>query len=393
MELAKKRCRAVIERIEKLPTSPNKLTASCQRTLFKLADSELRFLSHFSSSTLTSLSVNIGHIEAVVHILQQPFITGVSRVCKPIPFSSRSRRGQKSILSKDVHVDIVCILDRNPVWIIVSDRNPKYVSWNESHKSKGLKLRIEQALAAARTSVALKPSSIILFFSNGLKSEIYEKLKDEFGAVELGLEFSVFNFDFSEDLEGDWISVLSRTYREACVLEIKVNETRDAASTVECVKDSLREAARVGLSKGHMEKDVGNSFSSLISRMAFFSMEEKSADNTNPAIPLGEGDFVNFDTTALIALVSGISNGASEKLLATPEAELRQRFKGNYEFVIGQVRSEIQHPIHEELGSVISGKRGIICQSVCSEFMELVSMCGGPNEKLRADQLLRCLMK
>ncbi|EXB23630.1 hypothetical protein L484_006213 [Morus notabilis] len=371
MELAKKRCRAVIERIEKLPTSPNKLTASCQRTLFKLADSELRFLSHFSSSTLTSLRsrnsevaksvwdkcfpgriaseeslithqftnvVNIGHIEAVVHILQQPFITGVSRVCKPIPFSSRSRRGQKSILSKDVHVDIVCILDRNPVWIIVSDRNPKYVSWNESHKSKGLKLRIEQALAAARTSVALKPSSIILFFSNGLKSEIYEKLKDEFGAVELGLEFSVFNFDFSEDLEGDWISVLSRTYREACVLEIKVNETRDAASTVECVKDSLREAARVGLSKGHMEKDVGNSFSSLISRMAFFSMEEKSADNTNPAIPLGEGDFVNFDTTALIALVSGISNGASEKLLATPEAELRQRFKGNYEFVIGQRR-------------------------------------------------------
>lgn len=53
--------------------------------------------------------------------------------------------------------------------------------------------------------------------------------------------------------------------------------------------------------------------------------------------------------------------------------------------------SEIQDPIYVELGSAISGKRGIICQSVCSEFKELVSMCGGPNEKLRADQLLRCL--
>jgi hypothetical protein len=52
---------------------------------------------------------------------------------------------------------------------------------------------------------------------------------------------------------------------------------------------------------------------------------------------LGEGDLINFDTTALIALVSGISNGGTEKLLATPESELRQRFKGNFEFVIGQV--------------------------------------------------------
>ena len=44
-----------------------------------------------------------------------------------------------------------------------------------------------------------------------------------------------------------------------------------------------------------------------------------------------------------------------------------------------------------ELGTVISGKRGVICQSGCSEFKELVSLCGGPDEKLRADQLLGCV--
>lgn len=54
--------------------------------------------------------------------------------------------------------------------------------------------------------------------------------------------------------------------------------------------------------------------------------------------------------------------------------------------------SEIQNPIHEDLRYAISGKRGIICESVLSEFKELVSMCGGANEKHRADQLLKCLV-
>lgn len=54
--------------------------------------------------------------------------------------------------------------------------------------------------------------------------------------------------------------------------------------------------------------------------------------------------------------------------------------------------SEIQNPIHVELSGVILGKRGIICETVHSEFKELVLMCGGPKEKERADQLLKRLM-
>jgi hypothetical protein len=61
-------------------------------------------------------------------------------------------------------------------------------------------------------------------------------------------------------------------------------------------------------------------------------------------------------------------------------------------FTFCQVMSEIQNPIQVELGSVISGRRGIICETVHSEFKELVLMCGGPNEKFRANQLLKCLM-
>lgn len=56
-----------------------------------------------------------------------------------------------------------------------------------------------------------------------------------------------------------------------------------------------------------------------------------------------------------------------------------------------QVNSEMENPIHKELMPVILQKRGIICESVCSEFQELVSMCGGPNEKSRAKHFLNHL--
>lgn len=378
VELAKERCKGVIDRIERLGVSQ-----SCRRTLLRLALSDLNFLTRSSSTS----SLNIGHLEAIVHILQQPFITGVSRVCKHIS-------------SPVHHLDIVCTLNRNPVWIIVSDRNPTYISWDSSpkKKTKGLKFRLQQLLTLARTSTTLKPSSIILFFSNGLHCNTYirEKLWEEFGASEIELDFSVFDFDFgfyfSDDSDGEWVNVnvLGRSYRGACVLEIKVvggddDDDDDDITVLSAVKGSTTVASVVP----KLSELAADTFCSLISGLKVFPSHVKKKLEMRGL--LAEGDLVNFDTTALIALVSGISNGCTQKLLATPESELRQRFKGNYPFVIGQVMSEIQNPIHVDLGSIISGKLGIICESVHSEFKELVLMCGGPNEKFRADQLLKHL--
>ncbi|XP_075661575.1 uncharacterized protein LOC142631313 [Castanea sativa] len=380
--LAKERCKGVIDRIERLSVSQ-----SCRRTLLRLAHSDLNFLTRSSSTS----SLNIGHLEAIVHILQQPFITGVSRVCKPISSPVHHH-----------HLDIVCTLNRNPVWIIVSDRNPTYISWDSSpkKKTKGLKSRLQQLLTLARSSTTLKPSSIILFFSNGLycNTFIREKLREEFGASEIELDFSVFDFDFysSDDSDGEWVNVnvLGRSYRGACVLEIKVvgednddgdDDDDDDITVLSAVKGSTTVASVVP----KLSELAADTFCSLISGLRIFPSHVKKKLEMKGL--LAEGDLVNYDTTALIALVSGISNGCTQKLLATPESELRQRFKGNYAFVIGQVMSEIQNPIHVELGSIISGKRGIICESVHSEFKELVLMCGGPNEKFRADQLLKHL--
>ncbi|RZB60822.1 UPF0415 protein C7orf25-like [Glycine soja] len=138
----------------------------------------------------------------------------------------------------------------------------------------------------------------------------------------------------------------------------------------------------------NIRTNLGVIFCSILMGMKLSSMENKACESSNPGNLLGETDLVNFDTTALIALVSGISNGGTEKLLATPESGMRQRFKGNYDVVIGQITSEIQNPIHMEFDRILRGKTGLICESVLMEFKELVSMCGGPNEKLRADSSL-----
>ncbi|KAL1356246.1 hypothetical protein HN51_008248 [Arachis hypogaea] len=424
VEAAKQRCSSVIGAIQQLSRGSTNITDSCRRTLLKSARAELSFLSRpFPSST--PLSVNVGHLEAVVYILQQPFITGVSRVCKSIPLVPSARSNEHCCSSlKDIHVDIVCTLNRKPVWIIVSDRNPKYISWNRCHRSKGLKLRVEQVLAAARSTLSLRPSSVILFFANGLDNHVRKKLWDNFAASEIGLQFSVFSSVALEETEGDWINVIARSYKDACVLEIDPAVDKEVGSNTSCnghgsSADSSQlelsvakaetqvhlleeNAKKLGLSvqeaeirsepsKENADTNLGDTFCSIVMGMKQNSFNNRNSESTEPENLSCEGNLVNFDTTALIAFVSGISNGGTKKLLATPESELRQRFKGNYDFVLGQVMSELESPIHVQFGKILYGKTGIICESVNTEFKELVLMCGGPNEKLRAEKLINCL--
>ncbi|XP_018453968.1 uncharacterized protein LOC108825124 isoform X2 [Raphanus sativus] len=358
IETAKKRCESVINTINHLPSSSSTpIIPSCLTTLLKLASSELSFL----SSSLASpphpppppLSVNIGHIESVLWILRRPSITAVSRVCKPLP------------IANSVHVDLVCTLGKAPVWIVVSDRNPNYIYWSEN---KGLKSRIETVLAAARSTTALKPASLILFFANGLPLPVYEKLKEQFGAKDFDFG-SDSGFDFCE--EGEWVNVVrTRSYKEALSVEIEIIDgCHDSLAFDEHVVVAEAEVAEVV-----SEKD--DAFSSVLSSMRL----------------KGEDFLVNFDTTALVALVSGIANGCAERLLEMDESVLEERFKGNTVFVIAQARSEVENSVLDRMRDVLSGKRGIVCESVVSEFNELVSMYAGHSEKQRAEQLLKRLI-
>lgn len=281
-------------------------------------------------------SVNIGHLEAVLYILQQPFINGVSRVCKPVP-QAPAIKGVERIesVSKSTHVDIVCSVKGNPIWIIVSDRNPKYVSWKGCTRTKGLRSRMEQVLAAARSSVALRPSLIILFFSKGVDGRVLEEIEHHFGAS----KFKLVNpdFDFTEEQDGEWINIVTRSYRESVTLEIKVDhlDRPDPVSDYGLRSSVLgSEATEVSEEKSSLEPHVA--FNALVSTMRP-PVEVNEMEIAKPGDFLGGENLINLDTTALIALVSEISNGGAEKILSKSENELRLRFKGNMDFVIGQV--------------------------------------------------------
>uniref|UniRef100_A0A7N0VBH7 DUF1308 domain-containing protein n=1 Tax=Kalanchoe fedtschenkoi TaxID=63787 RepID=A0A7N0VBH7_KALFE len=386
---AQQRCRAVVDKINALTPSSSKISDSCKRTLLRLANSELHFLSRISSITLPlSLSVNIGYLEAVVYIIQQPCVSGISRVCKSIPSSSIFGNRMRSGFTKDVHVDIMCTHNGDPVWFIVSDRNPKHVSWFASPNNKGLKQRVEQVVDAAHSCSTLKPSSVIFFFANGINSEVQMRLKEDYKAYEFGIEFSSFDCSFSEEVESDWVTVIGRSFQEAAAFEIKVDHVRDAPVRVEHAKNDFisNDCGFIFENQNLHLLDRSDSFSCLLSSMEM-STNWQNAESTIP-LDMLEGKFISFDTTALIAIVSGISNGGSERLLSIPKESLMLRFKSNYDFVIAQIRSEIQSPLLLDLIGTLSGKRGIICHTVFMEFKELVLMCGGKMERLRADKLL-----
>ncbi|KAK1324501.1 hypothetical protein QJS10_CPA01g00038 [Acorus calamus] len=315
-------------------------------------------------------SVNTGYLETVVRILEQPFINGVSRVCKPVPLP-------RSSASKSVHVDIVCTLNKSPVWFIVSDRNPKCVSWLGFQKQRGLRARVEEVLSAARSAGTLRPDSVFFFFNSGIAEPVSQGLVAEFGALDVSTDFSLLGLDVSEDPDGDWVHVHSLMGLRTQVFQLNVNCVGDGAS-----RSDFGVAGMVsGISGDGVVSVAGDAFSSLILTM-------------RPAIPeasVCEGEMINFDTTALVALVSGISNGGTERLLKMSELELASRFKSNSKFVMDQVESKLQCPMLMELRHVLAGKSGIICETVNSEFKELVKMCGGPSEKLRANSLLRHL--
>ncbi|XP_028548717.1 UPF0415 protein C7orf25 homolog isoform X2 [Dendrobium catenatum] len=328
---------------------PFKLSNPAKLTLLRLVRAELRFLHRlpFPSTPITS---NIGYFESIVRVLLHPAVRNASRLCKPVP-------------SNSAHVDIVCTFGSSPAWFLVSHRNPIRISWSGSLRS-----RAERTLLAARSaSVTLKPTYLFLVFSRGLPDDAASAIAGHLGAVEIDAHAECIVF---EDLEDGWVGVESwgmegsRWFRiqiEGDDLE-RFNEVSGFAS--------VGEGDEVDRGK--------DAFGELMSCL-------------RPG-GVASVDLINFDTTALIAMVSGISNGAAERLLGAPEVDLRRRFKGNYKFVIEQATSELDQPILLALKVVLEGKKGIICERVRSEFKELMFMCGGANEKFRADQLLKHLL-
>lgn len=206
----------------------------------------------------------------------------------------------------------MCSFRRDPAWVFVSDRNPSYVAWvgSPGGKDKGLRDRVESAIAVANGAGPLRPNKLLFVFARGLEEEVRNKFLHEFGAVES---------DFADELEvvfdemdDEWVGISDDSKR---LLHYKAFEIQIGDDPVQNVS--------IDETMAQVELDLSSGFDSLTSK-------------TSPCCD-GLGNVINFDTTALIAIVSGISNGDAERLLEAPSEKMIEKYKSNYEFVVGQV--------------------------------------------------------
>lgn len=434
----KRRCKTAEAEIEVLPTT--KITQSCKDRLLKLVQAELNSLSRLPISA-GPISTNIGYVESILYVVQQPVVSGVTCVCKTIqgerPFSTEL----------STHVDIVSNFDGKPVWFVVSSRNPKYISWSDKCNRKGLKARLDLLLKAALTTVILQPISIILCFAHGIEEIVSQRLKEEFRAVEIfdfkqkksviqdkteecpGIRGTSSQFNIFQDVEGgEWVNILGmkEMYTE-CVrndyehghrnqgwvtFEMKIDQAdiidhkyiEYGTGKVICGDKKFPEHTLIqknenlgqldnlsGLTLGSLEEctlPLDKKFCSLLAAME--SLYDKPVDDKG-IISL-KNRLINLDTTALVALVSGLSNGSAKKLVATSEQDMNKRFKNTANFMREQAKSELEHPLLEDVISVLEGKKAVICDYAYEEFKNLISMCSGPNEKRRAECLLKRIL-
>ncbi|KAL6642901.1 hypothetical protein ACP70R_021082 [Stipagrostis hirtigluma subsp. patula] len=352
LELALARCRALHGRLEASPDLPRR---PALRSLLRLVAAELRFLASLrpaSGGPAAPLSSNLPHLAALHLLLTHPAVRSPSRLA-PHP-----------------GVDFACAFRGRPAWALVSASNPARLAWLPRG---GLRARVAAVLKAARAAPpATRPEKLLLVFARGVGADIALGLAEFFGATEtdLLLEF----IGLSEDEEEGWLGVSfhpSEEMRSFRAFEIDAVEGASVALPVPPVPPETLVAEGSG---EELTLGLEGGFSSFVGKMKMESRE-----------------LVNVDSTALVAVVSGISNGGVGKLMAVPEAETRARFKCNYKFVMDQAQSELQSPILVELGKAVDGKQCIICETVNSEFKEIVSMCGGPEEKARARMLLKQL--
>ncbi|KAM3408748.1 hypothetical protein ACQJBY_001673 [Aegilops geniculata] len=350
LELARARCRALHGRLAASPSLPRH---PALRSLLRLVAAELRFLASSSHpDPARPLSSNLPHLGALHLLLTHPAVRSPSRL-SPLP-----------------GVDFACAFRSRPAWVLLSARNPSGFQWVPR---KGLSSRVAAVLDAARSAPPVtRPEKLLLAFARGVGADIVLGLAEGFGAVEIDL-LAEFVGEAEDDKEEDgWVSVSFHPNEEMRGFRAFEIEVVDGGAEV-LLPPPRQDVEEV--EKGSGDQLEGCLFADFMGKMRMNSME-----------------MVNLDTTALIAIVSGISNGGLGKLMGAPEAETRARFKCNYKFVMDQAQSELQSPIFVELGKAVDGKKCIICEAVNSEFNEIVSMCGGPEEKTRASQLLKQLI-
>ena len=298
LELARAQCRALHDRLAASPSLPRH---HALRSLLRLVAAELRFLTSSNHpDPARPLSSNLPHLGALHLLLTHPAVRSPSRLT-PLP-----------------GVDFACAFRSRPAWVLLSGRNPSGFRWEPR---KGLRSRVAAVLDAARSAPpATRPEKLLLAFARGVSADIVLGLAEEFGAVEIDL-LAEFVCEAEDDEEEDgWVSVSFPPGEE--MRRFRAFEIDIVDGGGEVLSPPRPPPRDVKLEVGS-EDTLEGCFGHFLGKMRMDSME-----------------LVNLDTTALVAIVSGISNGGVGKLMSAPEAETRGRFKCNYKFVMDQVLSK-----------------------------------------------------
>ncbi|EFJ21241.1 hypothetical protein SELMODRAFT_176538 [Selaginella moellendorffii] len=358
-ELLRARVGAARTAIEAL--SVGKIMADCRRSLSKLGALEERSGPPDSS--------NFGHFEALIQLLQHPYVSGICGVNKSFLGSPSSR----------AHVDLVGMYDGKPAWMVVSDRNPKHVSWPE------LRSRAEILVQAAVANPVTRPDFLIFYFARGVERGVAESFKSEFSEyqievddlhkfseVEAGEWLLVDEDQEEESLSSSWISLPVKAavmYRlkvaPASVFEGEViNANEYTESIVGIVEHGLEESGFY-----RILKDVSRDWGGRSERV----------------------ELVNLDTTALIGLVCGISNGVASSLAWCSVKQLQKKYSSFGHFFKTQALLELERPFLREVAMIFKERQPMVSQFAWKEFDSIVSVIGGPDEQRRAAALHDCL--
>lgn len=260
------------------------------------------------------------------------------------------------------HVDLICTLFGEAVWVVVVNSSVHNRLWLDKGKRKGLQTRIRTLLHAASLSKVAQPSAIVLVVRDGLDRSMEQQVKDEFSAVLVSSDGSISQLQdhlspnttlyFQEVEDGNWVNIdVSSNLKQWTSYWIQMtslgqmstplhssshDSTWDLASKHVRTVNSHQEVSDEGtngsvkLTSNIFEHSIWSFIKSLQGRYEVYDELQR------------QGQIVNLDTTALVALVSELTNGGAEQLAQMSSDEMERRFPKMAKFVYEQVGFHLQ---------------------------------------------------
>jgi hypothetical protein len=240
------------------------------------------------------------------------------------------------------HVDLVCTLLGEPVWVVVVNSSAHNRLWLDKKKRKGLRTRVCSLLHVASLVSAAQPSAVVLLVRDGFESRIEERLQEEFQATKMsesgsgpGLEEELLpssSCNFQEVEDGEWVNIQlpSSKVSHWTSYWIRVGtQIRDIKCTENLV---LKHVLAAG---SFRDEDPSSSIGSSSCWAAIMRLQARHEEFDKLQ---QERKILNLDTTALVAVVSELTNGGAQQLLEMASEEREKQFPMMAKFVYEQVK-------------------------------------------------------